>query len=630
MTRKFIAGLLLAAIALCSAIPLPAAESVFSGSEVPAPDAALLVQAIELYRAAKADEALPLLLDLALRGTDAPVRYGACLYLARIFHERGQEAEALLYLERIPDSERGDEVWLVEGAIRVATGEPERGEALLLAVGEDRLGDTDRVLRLAALAEARSRLGQPLQALMLIRQALAVPAGAHGEALLAQAHTLLQDRLGDAQLAEAVIMFRGSPIGQDALLQQALRAAAHGDKATALPLAESVLQGGGDFPYWLDAVRLWERLTGEIWQHRAVGVLLPLSGRYATFGELVRRGMDLALEMHQAGGDKPARFLYRDTAADPVQSERAVIDLVESERVLAIAGPLVGAAAQAAANKAQQMRVPLLTLSQKEGLPESGPYVFRDSLTSRQQVLALVRYAMEERQLTSFAVLSPENRLGQEMADLFAGEVERRGGRMVARQTYAENLTDFRRQIKLLKRENPDSPDPEPSRAGVPALSPRVLPFEALFIPDYADRIGLIAPQLAYFGIENLPLLGSNGWNSPDLVRFAGRFVEGAVFVDGFFRDSSHPLVQEFVDRYFEKYGEEPSLLEAQGYDVAGILLLLLNRAEIRTREDLRLALSKVRNYPGVTGAMSFTQQGDADKNLFLLQVQDGNIVQIN
>jgi ABC-type branched-subunit amino acid transport system substrate-binding protein len=213
------------------------------------------------------------------------------------------------------------------------------------------------------------------------------------------------------------------------------------------------------------------------------------------------------------------------------------------------------------------------------------------------------------------------------MTELFAREVERRGGRIAARQSYAENLTDFRRQIKLLRREDPDAPDPEPSRAGVTASPLKSLPFEALFIPARRP-IGLIAPQLAFSASRTFPAW--HGWNSPDLVRLAGRFVEGAVFVDGFYRDSPHPLVQEFVDRYFEKYGEEPSILEAQGYDAAGILLLLLERAEIRTREDLRLALSQVRNYPGVTGATSFTQQGDVEKNLFLLQVQGGNIVQIN
>jgi ABC-type branched-subunit amino acid transport system substrate-binding protein len=255
---------------------------------------------------------------------------------------------------------------------------------------------------------------------------------------------------------------------------------------------------------------------------------------------------------------------------------------------------------------------------------ETGDYIFRDSLTSRQQVTALVRYATEERGLTRFAILSPENRLGREMAELFSREVTSRGGQIAVSQSYAENITDFRRQIKLLKRENPDAPERE---AASPA---RPLPFEALFIPDYADRIVLIAPQLAFYGIEQIPLLGINGWNSPDLVRLAGRSVEGAVFVDGFYRHSPYPLVQEFADRYVEKYGEEPSILGAQGYDAAGILLSIAGHPNIRTRQELRLALSHLRKYPGVTGATSFNAQGDAEKVLFLLQVQNGAIAQIN
>jgi branched-chain amino acid transport system substrate-binding protein len=106
--------------------------------------------------------------------------------------------------------------------------------------------------------------------------------------------------------------------------------------------------------------------------------------------------------------------------------------------------------------------------------------------------------------------------------------------------------------------------------------------------------------------------------------------VEGAVFVDGFFRYSGYPFVKEFVNRSFERYGEEPTILEAQGFDAAGIMLSLAGRADVRTRDELRRALARLQNYPGVTGATSFDERGDAQKVLFLLQVKNGNIVQIN
>jgi branched-chain amino acid transport system substrate-binding protein len=142
--------------------------------------------------------------------------------------------------------------------------------------------------------------------------------------------------------------------------------------------------------------------------------------------------------------------------------------------------------------------------------------------------------------------------------------------------------------------------------------------------------MGPLLPQIPYYGLQGVQLLGINGWNSPELLRMAGRHAEGAIFVDGFFKHSDLPFVREFVDRYQEKYGDDPSILEAQGYDAASILLTLLEDAHIQSREELRHGLQQLRNFPGVTGATSFSAIGEAEKILFLLQVQHGDIVQIN
>ena len=110
----------------------------------------------------------------------------------------------------------------------------------------------------------------------------------------------------------------------------------------------------------------------------------------------------------------------------------------------------------------------------------------------------------------------------------------------------------------------------------------------------------------------------------------AGPSLDNAVFVSGFYRFSPYPFVREFVDRYFERYGTEPSLLTAQGFDVANIVLSLLKNPSFTTRESLRLALSQLQNYPGVTGATGFTPSGEAEKVLYLLQVKQGALVQLN
>jgi ABC-type branched-subunit amino acid transport system substrate-binding protein len=343
--------------------------------------------------------------------------------------------------------------------------------------------------------------------------------------------------------------------------------------------------------------------------------------------------MQLALETFRP--NIPVRFIFRDTAGDETIAAQQVAELAISDRVIGIAGPLVGNAALGAARRANQEHTPILTMSQREGLAASSFYVFRNSLTPQLQVRALINYAMEERGFSRFGIMNPQTRQGDQLAALFRQEVMQRGGEIVAEQSYLVEQTDFRRQVRLLQGLDPNAPDEEtqnndsenPAADSDEKVPP---PFEGLFIPDYADRISLIAPQLAFYGLEGVQLLGTNGWNDTELPRLARQFVEGAVFTDGFFLHSLYPFVKEFVESYFNKYGEEPTILEAQGYDTAGIMLTLLNDPEVRTRDDLRRALAQLQNYPGVTGATRFDLIGEADKILFLLQIQNGTIVQIN
>ncbi|AMV70788.1 hypothetical protein JCM30471_25950 [Desulfuromonas carbonis] len=630
MTRLLKLVLLL----LLLALPLTAAAYPDSPAESRPPGfgegQGSLEQGLALFRAGQVDQATILLRGFVVQHPADPELPRAVLALAQIFLQQNHPQEALLYLERVPEAERTPELRLLLGQALLANGQVERARQQLLAVDPPDLSTTSQGARLQALARADAALGRPLEALTFLYQLVRlVPETS--SVPLQEGHAILQT-LDEAALGEAAFMFGETPLGLDALLQQAERAYRRGDQATASRLLTRLLGSPVDFPYRAAAAELYARVAGRPWLQRTIGVLLPLSGKYATFGELVRRGMELALDQ-KSGGPAPVRLLFRDIGADPERSAEAVSRLVREDGVMAIAGPITGSAAVAAAERAQQEQVPLLTLSQREDLPQLGNMIFRDSLTPQLQAEALARYAVEVRGLTRFAILLPDSRSGQEMADLFTAALRRCGGQVLVRAAYAPDATDFRRQVRLLMGKDPDARDEAPSDDPLEELfrpEPPPLPFQALFIPDYVEKVGLLAPQLPYYGLEGVPLFGINGWNSPELVRAAGPYVEGAVFVDGFFVHSPYPFVRDFVARYLERYGEEPTVLEAQGYDVAGILLDILSDPAIATRAELRLALQRLHNYPGVTGATSFTLEGEADKVLFLLQVKNGKIVQIN
>ncbi len=590
------------------------------------------------YRGGNLSLALSRFRSFVLRHHDSILAADAYTYLGRIFLRQNRYADALLYLERVVKTEQSAEVRLLIGYSLIMSGENEPGLALLQPLANQAFSPADRQYLLEAMALAHKRLGENLRALYFYHQAL--QGAKDRETLLQTVHQILEKQADTSLLTEAAFMFSSGPIGQDARLQLARKALIKRDQQQALRQLQQILSSEISFPWRNEAAQLMDRFSQGGWLQRdAIGVLLPMSGRYETFGTLVKRGIELALQLHNSN-KSPLRVIYRDTEGTPDKARKAAATLANEERVMAILGPLTGSAAIAAAASAQQNETPLLALSQRATIPNVGPYIFRNSLTARLQARALARYAILQQGLHSFGVLFPDNRLGREMTELFSEEVLKLGGLVIDEQSYPEDANDFRAQILHLmgksaerKKEDYRSKSEEellddlfvPDQPEYPATT-----FDALFLPDYADRIGLIAPQLAFYGMENLPLLGINGWNSPDLLRLAGRYVEGAVFVDGFFLDSPYPFVKEFIDLYVETYGEEPSILEAQAFDSANILFSLLDKPGITDRTQLRNALANLQNYPGVTGATSFDFTGEADKVLFQLQIKEGRILQIN
>lgn len=591
-------------------------------------------RAVQLYHADRLDDALIGLRGFVIRNPNSPLLPQAYLYMARIFHDQGRCAEALLYLDRLPPGDSGAEERLMRASCLVQQGDAAAGVEMLLPLQDVTLDPPDRVLAFGRLGDGYAALDQPLRALLFYRQALNL--GVAAQSWQEKALELLRGRIPETVLDEAAFMFQGSVMGQEARLQLALRALDRGHRERAASLAADILNDPTPFEGREQASRLLSQLSGDpAVEADTLGVLLPLSGRFASFGELMRRGMELALRLHSQGGRPPVRFVYRDSGGDAAISADAVTGLVNLERVTAIIGPLTGAAAQSAAQRAEREGVPLLVLSPRDGLPQSGSWVFRNSLTNRQQARAMAAYAVEQQGMRRFGILHPRNRLGEEMRDLFINEVARRGGQVIKIQSYDERATDYRSQVRLLMGLDPNAPDERRAAAGgsrdqvAEAKAKASPPFDALFVPDYADHVGVIAPQLVYYGLEDVPLLGINGWNSPDLLRLAGRFVEGAVFVDGFFSASANPMVQEFSAMYRDIHGEEPSILEAQAFDSAGVLLFLLSRPDVHSRDDLRRALLGLRDYPGVTGNLSVNVDGEFERSLFLIQVRNGRFVQV-
>lgn len=361
----------------------------------------------------------------------------------------------------------------------------------------------------------------------------------------------------------------------------------------------------------------------------AIGVLLPLKGSYARYAEDAMDGVLLAADVFGKGeGPSGAgvEVFVRNVGADPAQVEAAVDDLASNPRVAGLVGPMMSSTAEGAARSAQRRSIPVITLTQKEGVTGTGDYVFRNFLTPSAQASAIAEYACKTIGKKRFAVLYPQNNYGAELARLFEKEVKARGCKVVRSLSYPQETSDFSSHIKLLF--GVKSTEKKEGRRRITEYAPTVA-VDGLYIPDFAETVSMIAPYLAYHNISGVQLLGSNGWNSPKLL-LAGRDVDGAVFVDGFFPNSSRDGAREFVERFTEAYGRAPGMIEAQAYDAAAVLISAIRQADGSwpDRSAVKERLLAVKGYNGAAGPLSFDKDREAVKSLFILTVRDGEIVE--
>jgi ABC-type branched-subunit amino acid transport system substrate-binding protein len=372
----------------------------------------------------------------------------------------------------------------------------------------------------------------------------------------------------------------------------------------------------------------------------AVGCVLPLSGRYQSYGDRILRGLVMAAQdFKNNAGD--IQLIIKDSGGDPDLAVAAVRDLVLDNKVAAIIGPLSRVAAEAAAEEAEKLWVPIITLTQKEGIGHIGNYVFRYFLSNEEQTRALVEYAVLGLDYKRFAILYPADSYGTRLMNLFWDELERLGAEVRGIETYDPSQTDFADQIKKLvglyyprpAGETTDGTEgvkaSESSSAGLKGEAPGdleeeeipIVDFDAIFIPDGYSQVGLIAPQLAYHDVTGVKLLGTNLWNSQKLVEMAAPYLQDAVFVDGFFSGSGLPLTSQFVQRYEETFGGKPGYPEAQAYDTMRLLMEALRQPGVTSRPMLRDSLLRIQALPGVAGTASVGPDGEVSKPPFLITI---------
>ncbi len=437
---------------------------------------------------------------------------------------------------------------------------------------------------------------------------------------------------------------------------------------------KKLLATAPDSPYAAEGKALQQRVARRAQvKPKAVGAVLPLTGKLKPVGEAVQRSLTLALK----GSD--LELVVKDSQGDPSLAAKHVETLALEEGVMAVIGPLSPDETKRAALVAEELQVPLITLSKAEDVTKVGPHIFRTMVTSEQQAAALVDYTMGTLGYKSFAVLYPNINFGAEMSNAFWDAVEKRGGQIRGAETYEHDQTTFTTEAKKLVgryfledrydyyeklkdfREGLDNADDRKRRHALEkardAVDP-IIDFEALFIPDLWTKVALVAPALAVEEVvtnacdrkdieriqkttgkqklKTVTLLGPSTWSSPkgasgdpQLIERGGKYVLCSIFVDGFYENSDRPQTKAYVQAFRELHRDaQLTLVDAVAYDTGGLVRAVMDR-QPKTRAQVREALAGTKAYEGATGTISFDEQREAQRPLFLLNVTPRGVREI-
>ncbi|MDR3568253.1 MAG: penicillin-binding protein activator [Syntrophobacteraceae bacterium] len=354
-----------------------------------------------------------------------------------------------------------------------------------------------------------------------------------------------------------------------------------------------------------------------------IGVMVPLKGTNSVYGDMVIRGLNLAMaDWRNTHPNDNITLDIKDAGLDPDTAARSYNELVKKDGVMAIVGPLGAQANRTVIPLANRQGVPMLSLTQKDEGTGSDTFVLHAFIDSRDLVNTLVRYCREKLNFKRFACLYPDDRYGQKLSKIFAEAVQKSGGQMMASASYTEKSTDFSAALKALM---------DISKKNAPLESIEGTPFDALFIPDQVSTLSLIAPQLPYNNIVGATLVGTNLWSEPSLVQAGGVYVDHALFATSFYPQSQNPKVVAFEKEYEAQYHAAPTYLEAQAYDALTLLLEARSGqgGEVNRNALFQSLLEQAKNFEGVTGNYSVGPGGDLVRQYSVFQVKNGSIEQV-
>jgi branched-chain amino acid transport system substrate-binding protein len=333
-----------------------------------------------------------------------------------------------------------------------------------------------------------------------------------------------------------------------------------------------------------------------------LAIVVPLSGDVKTFGESTRDGAMMAFEEARELGWE-IEVVLSDSKCDAQEAALAANKVIFEDGVKYIVGEVCSSAS-----------IPISEIAESEGVLQISPtstnpdvtlnedgstkeYVFRACFLDPFQGEVVASLARELGAENAAVLYDVGNDYVKGLAEFFKASFEEMGGTVPVFEAYTKEDSDFSGILGKVAAADVD----------------------VLFLPDYYNKVNLIAAQAAEKGIT-ATLLGADGWDSPEL---EVELLEGGYFSNHYSPADPRPVVQDFVSKYTAKYGAEPDALATLAYDAAWILLQAVSDAGVDDPAVVKDAMAAV-EYEGVSGDITFDAQHNPVKKAAIVKVENG------
>jgi len=348
-----------------------------------------------------------------------------------------------------------------------------------------------------------------------------------------------------------------------------------------------------------------------------IGINAPLTGDIPKVGEGTKFAAQMWLEdVNAAGGIEVGGKKYKveliieDNESKAESAVKANTKLITEDEVLAVVGPQSSKQAVPAGGKANELGTPMVSpWSTNPNTTKDRPYVFRGCFLDPFQGPVVAKFAKEEYGFTKAAVLyDVTSDYPKGLAEFFkaAWEDLNGPGSIVAYESFTTKDADFSSQLTKI------------NSSGA----------EVLFTPQYYNEVALIVQQAHQLG-WNKPIVGSDSWGSAETVKLCGKDCYGLFFSTHYAAAGAKGATKTFIDRYEKEHGYVPDDVAALTWDAVRIVQKAIEGAGVLTgdikkdRKAVREALVTIKDFEGITGGMTFTEDGDPIKCAVIVRISD-------